>query len=189
MIGTVGSTEACARLMAGLAIATLLASCSHPGHARSGVSLAFLLREIGGSQDGALSRIQHLVPDDGRLALSDQMRRPASLATSDGYTIERISINMDLQDEVADYAFHVAAGKCMPLEAVPGFSQAQRRAAPTSPPGALVKGSYQDWVLELPEAWVSIIPRAEDLSCIARVGVDRRAVARPASDQGNLPDD
>ena len=153
------------------------------------VSLDSLLREIGGSQDGALSRIQHLVPDDGRLALSDRMRRPAPFATSDGYRIERISINLDLQDEVADYAFHVAAGKCMPLEAVPGFGQAQRRPVPTSPPGALVKGSYQDWVLELPEAWVSIIPRAEDGNCIARVGVDRRVVGQSSSDQGALPDD
>lgn len=106
--------------------------------------------------------------------LAPYVHRPAPFATSDGYAVKRMIINLNLQKDVASYAFYLAEGKCMPLDAMPGFDQAKLRPTPNSPPGSLVRGSYRDWVLELPGAWVSVIPRADDQDCIARIGVDRR---------------
>lgn len=172
--GTTALAETMRRLLVWLAWATLLSSCTTTEATRAAVGVESLLEQIGLSADGALSRIRILLPSEGTRVLAPTMHRPAAFDTSDGYTVERISINLDLQEQVTSYAFHLAEGKCMPLDAMPGFDQAKLRPVPTYPPGSLVRGSYQDWVLDLPQAWVSIIPQANNRDCIARIGVDRK---------------
>lgn len=151
----------------------LLVACSSTSQARPDtISFQQLLTEIGSSPDAGLSKIRRMVPSANTRILSPLVIQPAPFTTSDGYVVERMTINLDQQLAARTYSFYVRQGNCMPLTAVPGFERAERRSTPPSHP--IVRGSYASWLILLPEAVLSLIPQSPDQACIAHVSVRRR---------------
>lgn len=163
----------CPRMSATVIVVLLLTACSSTSLTRSDtLSFQQLLTEIGSSPDAGLSKIRRMIPNENTRVLTPNVIQPAPFTTSDGYVVERMTINLDRQQAARTYSFYVRQGNCMPLTAVPGFERAERRTKPPSHP--IVRGSYADWLILLPGAVLSLIPQAHDENCIAHVSARRR---------------
>ncbi|HIY70588.1 MAG TPA: hypothetical protein H9827_03885 [Candidatus Luteimonas excrementigallinarum] len=138
------------------------------------ISLRQMLVEIGSSADGALSQVRDWVPDGEVEVLGLYVHRAAPFMTTDGYEVEGMIFNLDRQKEVRAYSLNLSRGGCMPLDAVPGFDRAELRPTPVYVSGPRVKKSPRDWRIELPQAWLYLVPQAEDDQCVARVRVSAR---------------
>ena len=141
---------------------------------RDAISLWQMLVEIGSSADGALSQVRDWVPDGEVEVLGLYVHRAAPFMTTDGYEVEGMIFNLDRQKEVRAYSLNLSRGGCMPLDAVPGFDRAELRPTPVYVSGPRVKKSPRDWRIELPQAWLYLVPQAEDDQCVARVRVSAR---------------
>lgn len=168
-------------LLLGMAAALCLAACASQGSAPSGnISLRQLLGEVGSSRDGALSRVRELLPQEGTWTPGLRLYKSVPFTSSDGYDVGEVRIYLNAEGEVRHFSFYVLKGGCMPLEATPGFDRAESNRLPPSgnfspPVYPFVKDVSQEWVITLPDARVSLIPKSNDSECIARVGVTRQA--------------
>ena len=142
---------------------------------RDAISLRQMLVEIGSSPDGALSQVRDWVPDGEVEVLGLYVHRAAPFMTTDGDEVGGMTFNLDRQKKVRAYSFNLWRSGCMPLDAVPGFDRARLRPPSPSHPGSGVRWeSSLNWQVELPEAWLSLIPKAQNNQCVASVLVRRK---------------